>query len=260
MPEVIGGNIESITFHLARPNGFTDKEGTLLNGLVRDSLADDYPDYSNLERETLVTESSKRRRNASGGKITPVETDSGNGVSIYRNAIDVVAWDDERDMPVAYLATADNTSSKHNGLYGKAEAEAKMRLDRMSKKRWHWFGMRLIDPTTLHNEAPEDWGSDDRLSILDIMAYLSMINKDPRQQVSTYPWKGESFWVPTITSWGLTDAGDPPKPVYPFGKHQDPVEQSRWTGPSVGYAQTKIENKPGAIELLENLSVADRTI
>src|SRR5260221_10373915 len=139
--------IRDLSFQTVQTDHLSSSQNADLDDLLYHSIAYDFPNRSVQELTTLTdTISGKREnlnRNVGGGLLRKGQR--------YAHETTVIAFD-KSEKPVAYLSTADNASSRRPFPLGRLEIEAKLRINSLINKRWHWFGMRAVDPALINAE------------------------------------------------------------------------------------------------------------
>ncbi len=249
--------IQSLDYRVIPASKLSSAQAEDLDELLHASLSVDFPDRTAAEIEGFVHIYHSRHKNLN----RHLGSASLRANQLYRHQRLAVATDKNLDRAVSFLFFADNASSTRDieipaflskvmnrvpkpaeSLLRRAEIEAKLRTERLVTKRWHWLGMRAVLPELVPEETSE---ADSKVSVVDVLGYLSLDGKNWVQPVSAYPWHGEKWWMESLSSWGLRAQEDEEtEPIYAFGSEQQPVLQERWVAESVSAVDAHLRSKP----------------
>lgn len=195
----------------------------------------DFRNRSDEEHDYLAKEAAAARRNpnkAVGGALARSK-------QALRRSRHVVAFDGD-SQPVAAVQFASNASSRVGGVAGWAAREAKLYLpqDKFITHRYVRIGtvamMGGVRSETFANTLGAfSHGLPASLNLADAMISFGLLDYDPRQPVSSYPWKQELAAKQTLLRAGLQPTGEA-RDVFAFGPTPiEPVQQETWRAPSV---------------------------
>ncbi|HSX53362.1 MAG TPA: hypothetical protein VLF90_03260 [Patescibacteria group bacterium] len=261
---------QNFEYKLVNPTKLSDTEHDEFNGLYRASVEVDFPGRSQAEYDYFINNLEKQRRKVNAGVGGPFQRKN----QRYGSPLAAVILDRSHNLHGVISGTVNVSTSAEEKLtdrvgaklgkkagkvvglvvgkpLGKLEMAAKMHSDtlhinRLVPKKWASLGSRAFSLSLL--EGIQDTGD---VSAADVGVHHILEKRDPREQVSSWPYVGERLWSPYLTSIGVTYTGEPFEWRWVFGEDATPVVQFRHTNSGVHEVLDIISQKPGAPEAID---------